>query len=137
MSHGSDSSTDPAEQVLAEIYDEYCRNVRDRPASSVTTTPIVAPMVYKTGGGLYTHRMNAEPTRPIPEEISVSDARASLGELVEAAAMGKVIHLTKHGRRIAAIVPERSQAEVDEAFMASVDKIVDRYREMFDRLAEL
>ncbi len=81
--------------------------------------------------------MNAEPPRPIPEEISVSDARGSLGELVEAAAMGKVIHLTKHGRRIAAIVPERSQAEVDEAFMASVDKIVDRYREMFDRLAEL
>jgi antitoxin Phd len=81
--------------------------------------------------------MNGEPARPIPEEISVSDARANLGELAEAAARGKVIHLTKHGRRIAAIVPEHSQAEVDEAFMASVDKIVSRYREMFDRLADL
>jgi antitoxin Phd len=93
--------------------------------------------MYKTATILYAYGMNTEPTRPVPEEISVSDARASLGELAEAAAMGRVIHLTKHGRRIAAIVPEHSQAEVDEAFMASVDKVIDRYREMFDRLAEL
>lgn len=81
--------------------------------------------------------MSAEPIESVPEEISVSEARAILGELAEAAATGKVIHLTKHGRRIAAIVPERSPADVDEAFMASVDKIIDRYRDMFDRLAEL
>lgn len=93
--------------------------------------------MYKTAIVLYTYCMNTKPTRPIPEEISVSDARASLGELAEAAAMGRVIHLTKHGRRIAAIVPEHSQAEVDEAFMASVDKVIGRYQEMFDRLAEL
>jgi antitoxin Phd len=78
-----------------------------------------------------------EPAAAIPEEIGVSEARARLGELAEAAAGGKVIHLTKHGRRIAALVPERSPAYVDEAFMASGAKIRERYREMFDRLADL
>jgi prevent-host-death family protein len=76
-------------------------------------------------------------TAAIPEEVTVSEARAILGELAEAAAGGKVIHLTKHGRRIAAIVPEDSQAAVDEAFMASGARIREQYKEMFDRLAEL
>lgn len=77
------------------------------------------------------------PPAPDPEEIAISEARGILGELAEAASRGKVIHLTKHGRRIAALVPEQSQAAVDEAFMASVDKIIERHRDMFDRLAEL
>ncbi len=81
--------------------------------------------------------MSSEPIESVPEEISVSEARAILGELAEAAATGKVIHLTKHGRRIAAIVPERSPAELDEAFMAIGAEIRERYREMFDRLADL
>jgi antitoxin Phd len=76
-------------------------------------------------------------TAAIPDEVTVSEARAILGELAEAAAGGKVIHLTKHGRRIAAIVPEESQAAVDEAFMSSGARIREHYREMFDRLAEL
>ncbi|MGH8774319.1 MAG: type II toxin-antitoxin system Phd/YefM family antitoxin [Jiangellaceae bacterium] len=81
--------------------------------------------------------MTAGAASRIPDEITVTEARAMLGELAEAASKGKVIHLTKHGRRIAAIVPEGSQAEVDEAFMAIGADIRVRYREMFDRLAEL
>jgi prevent-host-death family protein len=73
----------------------------------------------------------------VPEEISVTDARPIIGELVDAAASGKVIHLTKRGRRVAALVPERSAAEVNEAFIAIADRIIERNREMFDRLAEL
>lgn len=79
----------------------------------------------------------SESAAAVPTEISVSAARAILGELAEAAAGGKVIHLTKRGRRIAVLAPEESYAAVDEAFMASVDRIIDRYRDMFDRLAEL
>jgi prevent-host-death family protein len=79
----------------------------------------------------------ASTERQIPDEISVTEARAIIGELVDAAAAGKVIHLTKRGRRIAALVPEGSKAEIDGAFMAGVDDIVERNREMFDRLAEL
>lgn len=75
--------------------------------------------------------------RPIPEEISVTEARAMIGELVDAASEGKVIHLTKRGRRVAALVPDGSKAEVSEVFMAGVDDIIERNREMFDRLAEL
>jgi antitoxin Phd len=76
------------------------------------------------------------PAASVPEEVPLSEARAILGELADAAASGKVIHLTRHGKRIAALVPERSPAHIDEAFMASVDKVIDRYRGMFDRLAE-
>lgn len=77
------------------------------------------------------------PAAAVPTEISVSAARAILGELVDAAGTGRVIHLTKRGKRVAAIVAEESPAAVDEAFMASVDRIIDRYRSMFDELAEL
>lgn len=76
-------------------------------------------------------------TAAIPEEVTVSEARAILGELAEAAAGGKVIHLTKHGRRIAVLAPEGSYATINEAFMVSVDRMIHRYRDMFDRLAEL
>lgn len=93
--------------------------------------------MYETEEFLYHRRMSAEPARSIPDEISVSEARAMLGELAEAAEGGKVIHLTKHGRRIAALVPERSAAQVDEQFMAIGAEIRERYRDMFDRLAEL
>lgn len=60
-----------------------------------------------------------------------------LGDLVDAAANGKVIHLTKHGKRIAVIGPEQTVAAVDEAFRASGARIRQHYKEMFDRLAEL
>ncbi|NED97686.1 type II toxin-antitoxin system prevent-host-death family antitoxin [Phytoactinopolyspora alkaliphila] len=81
--------------------------------------------------------MAAEPLREIPDEISVTEARKILGELAEAAENGRVIHLTKRGQRIAKIMPEHSQADVDEAFMQSADWIIDRYSDMFDRMAEL
>lgn len=81
--------------------------------------------------------MTAEPLGDIPEEITVTEARKVLGDLADAAQQGRVIHLTKHGRRIAKIIPEHSQAEVNEAFMENARRIIDRNREMFDRLAEL
>lgn len=67
----------------------------------------------------------------------MTEARKMLGELAEAAESGRVIHLTKYGRRIAKIVPESSQADVNEAFVEGARKIIARNREMFDRLAEL
>lgn len=74
----------------------------------------------------------------VPTEISISAARAILGELADAvAAGGNVIHLTRRGKRIAAIVPEGSVTQVDEAFMAAGARIREHYRDMFDRLAEL
>jgi prevent-host-death family protein len=73
----------------------------------------------------------------VPEEISVTDARPIIGELVEAAASGKVIHLTKRGRRVAKLVPETSEADVNAEFMAAVDRVIEQYKDVFDRLAEL
>jgi prevent-host-death family protein len=81
--------------------------------------------------------MTAEAFSEIPDEISVTEARKVLGDLAEAAQNGRVIHLTKRGQRIAKIMPEQSEADVDEAFMQSADWIIDRYRDMFDRMAEL
>jgi prevent-host-death family protein len=77
---------------------------------------------------------------PLPEhidEFTVTEARKILGDLAQAAASGRVIHLTKHGRRIAKIVPESTQLDVNEAFVDGARKIIERNREMFDRLAEL
>lgn len=73
----------------------------------------------------------------VPEEISVTDARPIIGELVDAAASGKVIHLTKRGRRVAKLIPETSEADVNAEFMAAVDRVIEQYRDVFDRLAEL
>lgn len=81
--------------------------------------------------------MTAEPAPDVPEEISVTDARKVLGELADAANNGRVIYLTKHGQRIAKIQPATSEADVNEAFVAGAREIIERNREMFDRLAEL
>lgn len=93
--------------------------------------------LYKTGLFCILRGMTVEPLPEIPDEITVTEARKMLGELAEAAESGRVIHLTKRGRRIAKIMPEQSEADVDEAFMESVDWIISRYRDMFDRMAEL
>lgn len=81
--------------------------------------------------------MNATPQPGVPDEITVTEARKVLGDLAQAAQEGRVIHLTKHGRRVAKIVPEHSQADVNEAFVEGARKIINRNRAMFDRLAEL
>jgi prevent-host-death family protein len=81
--------------------------------------------------------MTAEPVPDVPEEISVTEARKVLGELADAAHNGRVIYLTKHGKRIAKIQPASSEADVDQEFMDSADWIINRYRDMFDKLAEL
>lgn len=81
--------------------------------------------------------MTAEHVSDVPDEVSVTVARVKFSELVEAAAAGKVIHLTKHGVRIAALVPEGSPAELDEEFMAAGVRIRERYRDVFDRLADM
>lgn len=81
--------------------------------------------------------MTTEPLPEIPEEITVTEARMKFSELVEAASTGKVIHLTKRGERVAALVPEDSRTELDHEFMAIGAQIREHYREMFDKLAEL
>jgi hypothetical protein len=45
--------------------------------------------------------------------------------------------LTKRGRRVAKLVPETSEADLNAEFMAAVDRVIEQYRDVFDRLAEL
>jgi prevent-host-death family protein len=80
--------------------------------------------------------MSAEPIPP-EQEIAVSEARARLAELVETAETGTVTYLTRHGRRVAAIVPvdlpERAGSSHVRAFAR---RFADRHGPLLDRLAE-
>ncbi|SNT61563.1 antitoxin Phd [Asanoa hainanensis] len=82
--------------------------------------------------------MSAEPLPPAEDlEISVSDARARLAELVDEAEAGKVIYLSRHGRRAAALVPADLPEQVasDQA-RAFARRFADRHGPLLDRLAE-
>ena len=64
--------------------------------------------------------MSAEPIQPTDIEISVSEARAQLADLVDQAEDGKVIYISRHGRRVAAITPPNLPAEA-----ASEHRLID------------
>ena len=55
--------------------------------------------------------------RARPREIPASEAKARLSEVLDAVERGETIAITRHGRRIARIVPEadRRRQEVEEA----------------------
>ena len=49
-------------------------------------------------------------------ELPIEQAQAHLGEVVEdAERAGEVVYLTRHGRRVAAIVSPRLAAEIEQA----------------------
>ncbi|MFC4124446.1 type II toxin-antitoxin system Phd/YefM family antitoxin [Nocardia rhizosphaerae] len=75
---------------------------------------------------------------PVPEnwEIPVSEARDRLAEVIAAAESGKVVHLTRHGRRVAAVVPESMAETADSQVRALSKQFAERHRSLLDRLAE-
>ncbi|MBF6438353.1 type II toxin-antitoxin system prevent-host-death family antitoxin [Nocardia cyriacigeorgica] len=75
---------------------------------------------------------------PMPDEsdIPVSEARERLAEVIAAAEAGNVIHLTRHGRRVAAVVPEAMTERASSRVRASAERIAERHRKLLDRLAE-
>jgi antitoxin Phd len=83
--------------------------------------------------------MSAEPVEPLePDvEIAVSDARSQLADLVDQAEHGKVIYLTRHGRRAAAIVPvdlpEQAATARSRAFAR---RFAEKHGDLLDRLAQ-
>ena len=81
--------------------------------------------------------MSAEPIPPDEADIPVSDARARLSDLVDEAEHGKVIYLSRHGRRVAALVPaEMPQQAASAQARAFARRFADRHGELLDRLAE-
>ena len=81
--------------------------------------------------------MTAEPLPPAETDISVSEARARLADLVAEAESGKVIYLSRHGRRAAAIVPADLPEQVSsERARAFARRFAERHRPLLDRLAE-
>ncbi|WP_040788347.1 type II toxin-antitoxin system prevent-host-death family antitoxin [Nocardia paucivorans] len=69
-------------------------------------------------------------------ELSVSEARDKLAEVVAAAEAGRVVHLTRHGRRVAAIVPEAMAETADTQVRELAKRFATRHRALLDRLAE-
>src|SRR5205085_702691 len=60
----------------------------------------------------------------VAREIAASEAKAHLSELLDAVERGEMIAITRHGRRIARIVPEadRRRREIEEA-MADIEAL--------------
>lgn len=69
-------------------------------------------------------------------ELPVSEARERLAEVVAAAEAGQVVHLTRHGRRVAAVVPEEMAETADSQVRALSRQFASRHRGLLDRLAE-
>jgi prevent-host-death family protein len=53
---------------------------------------------------MYAWVMAVAAREPGPWEIPVTDARTQMAEVVEHAGTGEIIYLTRHGRRVAAVV---------------------------------
>ena len=68
-------------------------------------------------------------------EVPISEARERLAEVVSAAEAGVVVHLTKHGRRVAAVVPESMAEAADTEVRALSRRFAERHRALLDRLA--
>lgn len=67
-----------------------------------------------------------------PREIPASEAKAHLSELLDAVERGETIAITRHGRRIARLLPEadRRQQEIEEA-MKNIEQLAKERREKF------
>ncbi|MFD8101375.1 type II toxin-antitoxin system Phd/YefM family antitoxin [Nocardia fluminea] len=79
--------------------------------------------------------MTAAPT-PENWELPVSEARERLAEVIAAAEGGTVVHLTRHGRRVAAVVPDSMAETADSQVRALSRQFAERHRSLLDRLAE-
>jgi prevent-host-death family protein len=71
-----------------------------------------------------------------PREVPISEARAMIGELADAAAAGKVIYLTRRGQRVAALVPADEKLATDPVGLAIARDFIAANKELFDRLAD-
>jgi antitoxin Phd len=66
--------------------------------------------------------MTAAAREPGSRDIPVTDARTRLADVIEQAGTGEITYLTRHGRRVAAIVP----ADVAEALERAEDAYLSR-----------
>jgi prevent-host-death family protein len=60
---------------------------------------------------------------PGPWEIPVTEARTQLAEVIEHAGTGEIIYLTRHGRRVAAIVPVDGAEALERAEDAYLSRL--------------
>lgn len=80
--------------------------------------------------------MTAEPLHT-PTEVPVSEARPRLAELVDDAAQGQVVYLTRHGRRVAAIVPaDLPEKAGDVQVRALARRFSERHAGLLERLKD-
>ncbi|NUU23417.1 MAG: type II toxin-antitoxin system prevent-host-death family antitoxin [Streptomycetaceae bacterium] len=81
--------------------------------------------------------MTPEPLPTPPADVPVSDARPRLAEIVDEAAHGRVTYLTKHGRRVAAIVPaDLPEKAGDIEVRALARQFAERHAPLLERLRD-
>ena len=65
-------------------------------------------------------------------EIAASEAKARLSELLDAVERGETIAITRHGRRIARLVPEKDRRQQEiEAAIDDIEALAKERREKF------
>lgn len=69
-------------------------------------------------------------------DLPVSEARDRFADVVAAAEAGRVVHLTRHGRRVAAVVPDAMAEEADVQVRELSKRFAARHKTLLDRLAE-
>ncbi|MEU1983834.1 type II toxin-antitoxin system prevent-host-death family antitoxin [Nocardia sp. NPDC019395] len=69
-------------------------------------------------------------------ELPVSEARDKLAEVVAAAESGKVVHLTRHGHRVAAVVPQAMAETADRQVRELSRRFASDHPALLDKLAE-
>jgi len=69
-------------------------------------------------------------------DLPVSEARDKFAEVVAAAEAARVVRLTRHGRRVAAVVPDAMAEEADAQVRELSKRFAARHRTLLDLLAE-
>lgn len=69
-------------------------------------------------------------------ELPVSEARERLADVIAAVENGRVVHLTRRGRRVAAVVPEEMAESADHQVRALSNEFATKHGKLLDRLAE-
>lgn len=95
-------------------------------------------MLYEPRGSCTISGVTSQPAEPVSAtEYPISEARERLAELASRAERGEVIYLTRYGRRTVALVAADSRpAEIADAARQAVSRVVDQYRDVFDKLAD-
>jgi len=70
-------------------------------------------------------------------ELPVSEARERIADVIAAVQNGRVVHLNRHGRRVAAVVPEEMAESTDHQVRALSNEFATKQSSEVDGVSEI